>query len=60
MKMYKNSLIKNQTGNLFHTLVFNQVFYCSYYLQVNAATVKLRKSGIVPVSSLKRKMKHES
>ena len=38
-KMYQNSLIKNQNGNLFH----NQ--------RVNAATVKFRKFGIVPVSS---------
>ena len=25
-KMYQNSPIKNQNGNLFHTLVFGQVF----------------------------------
>ena len=25
-KMYQNSLLKNQNGNLFHTLVFSQVF----------------------------------
>ena len=51
-KMDQNSLIKNQNGNLFHTLVFSQVFQCSYYQRVNAATVKFRKFGIVPVSSL--------
>ena len=37
---------------LFHTLVFSQVFRCSYYQRVNAATVKFRKFGIVPVASL--------
>ena len=51
-KMYQNSHIKNQTGNLFHTLVIGQVFKCSYYQRVNAATVKFMKFGIVPVSSL--------
>ena len=25
-KMYQNSLIKNQRGNLFHTLVFSHIF----------------------------------
>ena len=29
-KMYQNSHIKKQTGNLFHTLVIGQVFKCSY------------------------------
>ena len=33
------------------TLVFSQVFECSYQ-RVNVATVKFRKFGIVPVSSL--------
>ena len=47
--MYQNSLIKNQNGNLFHTLLFSHVFY---YQWVNAATVKFRKFGIVPVASL--------
>ena len=49
--MYQNSLINNQNGNWFHTLVYSQVF-SSYYQQVNAATVQFRKFGIVPVSSL--------
>ena len=41
--MYQNSLIKQQKWQLFHTLVFSQVFWCSYYQQVNATTVKFRK-----------------
>ena len=51
-KMYQTSLINNQNDNLFHTLVFSQVFQCSYYQRVNAAIVKFRKFGILPVSSL--------
>ena len=43
--------IKNHYGKLFHTLVISRVFWYSYQ-QVNAATVKFRKFGIVPVSSL--------
>ena len=31
-------------------LVFSQVFECSYYQRVNAATIKFKKFGIVPGS----------
>ena len=45
--MYQNSFIKYQHGNLFHTLVFSQVFLFSVqlltYQRVNAVTVKFRK-----------------
>ena len=51
-KCIKIPLLTNQNGNLFHTSVFSRVFYCSYYQEVNAATVKFRKCGIEPVSSL--------
>ena len=47
IKMYQNSHVKNQNGNLFHTLVICQVCSCSYHQRVNAATVKFRKFGIV-------------
>ena len=51
-KIYQNSLIENQNGNLLHTLVFSRVFQCSYYQRVNAATTTFRKFGIVPVAFL--------
>ena len=44
-KIIKNSLIKKQNGNLFHTLAFSQVF--STVKWVYAATVK-SGFGIVP------------
>ena len=53
-KMYQNSLIKNQNNQIaiIPFLLFSQVFECSYYQRLNAATINFRKFGIVSVSSV--------